>query len=174
MGVSYHTVNRCLDLLEGHFLIRRLPPYYANTGKRLVKSPKVYLRDSGVLHHLLGISGERGLLESPQRGNSWEGFLIEQVAALERLAHPSSQLYFYRTHAGAEVDLLVDRGQVRIGYEFKCGASVSAGDWTNLRSAREEGIIHSGQVVYLGERAFPVADGISARPAADLLVGYGD
>jgi len=173
MGVSYHSIQRCLDVLEGHFLIRRLLPYHANVGKRLVKAPKLYLRDPGVLHHLLGIAGERRLLESPQRGNSWEGFLIEQIAALERLAHPGSQFYFFRTHAGAEVDLVVDRGQERIGYEFKCGASVGLNDWANLRRARDEGIIHAGRVVYLGDREFPVADGILVRPAADLLVRYG-
>ncbi|MBM4039327.1 MAG: ATP-binding protein [Planctomycetes bacterium] len=172
MGVSYHAVQRCLDVLEGHFLVRRLPPYHANLGKRLIKSPKVYVRDSGLLHHLLGISAERGLLESPQRGNSWEGFLIEQIAALERLLRPGSQFYFYGTHAGAEVDLVIDRGQERIGYEFKCAASVGTRDWANLRRAREEGVIHHGNVVYLGEREFPVADGVSVRSAAELLLHY--
>jgi len=170
MGLSYHTVGAFLDILEGHFLIRRLPPYFANLGKRLVKSPKVYLRDSGLLHHLLGIPDERRLLESPQRGSSWEGFVIEQLIALETLAHVGSRFYFYRTHAGAEVDLIIDRGQTRIGYEVKCSASVGKGDWSNLRGAIDAGIIQSGFVVYLGERSFPVEERISVVSAAEHLL----
>ena len=172
MGISYHTLATCLDILEGHFLVRRLAPYHANVGKRLVKSPKVYLRDTGVLHHLLGITGERKLLESPQRGASWEGFMIEHVAALEALAHPGSRLYFYRTHAGAEIDLVVDRGQSRIGYEFKCAASVGGRDWATLKAAIAEGIVQEGRVAYLGPRSFPVAEGVSVVSAADLLLNY--
>jgi hypothetical protein len=94
LGITYHTVNAYLDLLEGHYLCRRLTPYYANLGKRLVKSPKVYIRDSGVFHYLLGIADERQLLESPYRGNSWEGYMVEQLIAVEQLAHAGSQFFF--------------------------------------------------------------------------------
>ena len=100
LGITYHTVNAYLDLLEGHYLCRRLAPYYANLGKRLVKSPKVYIRDSGVFHYLLGILDERQLLESPYRGNSWEGYLVEQVIAVEQLAHAGSQFFFLELTQG--------------------------------------------------------------------------
>lgn len=169
LGINYHTVNGYLDLFEGHYLFRRLPPYYANIGKRLVKSPKVYIRDSGMLHYLLGISEDRQLLESPQRGNSWEGYLVEQMITLERLTHVGSQFYFYRTHAGMEVDLLVDRGRERVGFEFKCAMSVDRKDWANLKGAIEDGIIHSGSVIYLGDRSYAVADKIEVVSAESLL-----
>src|SRR5690606_33973088 len=125
----YHTVQNLLDLLEGYFLIRRLPPWHANIGKRLVKSPKVYVRDSGLLHHLLGIRDSAALTTSPARGNSFEGFMIEQILALENLSRPGSAGHFYRTHTGTEVDLLLDRGQSRLGFEFKSGAAIEARDW---------------------------------------------
>jgi len=160
LGVSYHTVSNYLDILEGHYLIRRLPPLHPNIGKRLVKSPKVYIRDSGVLHHLLGISSERNLLESNKRGNSWEGMMIEQVVAMEQLRRPGSEFYFYRTHAGAEIDLIIDRGPDRIGVEFKCALSASQKDFLNLKAGIAGGIIHSGCLVYLGERSYPVDDQI--------------
>ena len=128
LGIGYHTVGNYLDILEGHFLIRRLSPWFANLGKRLVKAPKVYVRDSGLLHYLLGIRNDRDLLESPRRGASWEGCLAEQVIALEKLRHVGSQFWFYRTHAGAEIDLVIERGGQRLGYEFKCATSVSRSD----------------------------------------------
>ncbi len=169
LGVSFHTVDGCLDALEGHFLIRRLLSYHANVGKRLVKAPKVFLRDAGALHYLLGIRNERELLESPQRGASWEGFVIEQLIALEGLSLPGSQYFFYRTHGGAEIDLIIARGQTRIGYEIKCSMSVAKKGWRHLRAGIDEGIIHEGFVVYLGERSFAAADDITVLPAADLL-----
>ena len=170
LGISYHTVQKALDILEGYFLVRRLTPYHANIGKRLVKAPKVFLRDSGLLHYLLGISSEEGLLSSPARGRSWEGFIIEQLIAREELERRGSQYHFYRTQTGVEIDLLIDRGQKRVGYEIKCAASVSAEDTVNLRKGLDDGIIHEGVVVYSGPRAFPVSNHITALPAADALM----
>jgi predicted AAA+ superfamily ATPase len=169
LGVSYHTVRSHLDLMEGHFLIRRLPPYFPNIKKRIVKSPKVYIRDSGVLHYLLGVSNERSLLESPKRGNSWEGFMIEQIISREMLKKTGSLFYFYRTHAGAEIDLIIDRGSERIGYEFKCSVSIGKKDYANLQAGIDDGIIHKGFIVYMGERSFPVADQISVVHGVKLL-----
>jgi predicted AAA+ superfamily ATPase len=169
LGYSYHTIQHVLDLLEGHFLIRRLQPWHANLGKRLVKAPKLYVRDTGVLHHLLGIVAGEDLLRSPSRGNSFEGFMIEQVAAQESLARPGSRFHYYRTHAGAEIDLVVDRGQTRIGFEFKCASFAGPSDWMNLRNGIAEGIIHRGYVVYLGERSFSVCQEIAVVPARELL-----
>jgi len=170
LGVSYHTIRHYLDLMEGHFLVRRLPPYFTNIKKRIVKSAKIYIRDSGVLHYLLGISSERSLLESPKRGSSWEGFMIEQIISRELLQEAGSLFYFYRTHAGAEIDLIVDRGSKRIGYEFKCSVSTGKRDWANLQAGIDEGVIHKGFVVYMGERNFPVAEQIIVVPGEKLLL----
>jgi predicted AAA+ superfamily ATPase len=169
LGISYHTVQKALDILEGHFLARRLAPYHANVGKRLVKAPKVYLRDSGLLHYLLGIDGEESLLSSPARGRSWEGFVIEQLIGMEALLRCGSRYYFYRTHTGVEIDLVIDRGQKRIGYEFKCAASVSPEDAAGLRQGLADGIIQEGFVVYQGGHTFPLAETITAVPAASAL-----
>ena len=170
LGVSYHTIQNYLDLIEGHFIVRRLSPYFPNIKKRIVKSAKIYIRDSGLLHYLLGISSERSLLESPKRGSSWEGFMIEQLISLEMLQNAGSLFYFYRTHAGAEIDLIIDRGSERIGFEFKCSVSIGKKDWANLQAGIVEGIIHKGFVVYMGERNFPVAEEISVVHGEKLLL----
>ncbi len=169
LGVSYHTIQSYLDLMEGHFIVRRLSPYFPNIKKRIVKSAKIYIRDSGILHYLLGIYSDRSLMESPKRGSSWEGFMIEQLISLEMLQNAGSLFYFYRTHAGAEIDLIIDRGSERIGFEFKCSVSIGKKDWTNLQAGIDEGVIHKGFVVYMGERNFPVAEEISAVQGEKLL-----
>jgi len=107
LGVSYHTVQRYVDVLEAVFLLRRLQPYFRNVGKRLTKAPKLYLRDTGLLHHLLNIGTHDELAGHPSRGASWEGFVIEDVLRRERVAHPGSQPWFWRTAAGAEIDLVL-------------------------------------------------------------------
>lgn len=169
LGIGYHTVGNYLDILEGHFLIRRLSPWFANLGKRLVKTPKLYVCDSGLLHYLLGIRNDRDLLESPRRGASWEGCLAEQIIALEKLRHVGSQFWFYRTHAGAEIDLVIERGGQRLGYEFKCASSVSRSDASGLKAGLADGIITEGAVVYFGTRRYPLDDRIEAIPAEALL-----
>jgi predicted AAA+ superfamily ATPase len=119
LGVSYHTVQRHVDVLERVFLVRRLSPWFRNVGKRLVKAPKLYLRDTGLLHHLLNIGSHQELESHPSRGASWEGFVIEDVLRRERVAHPSSQPWFWRTAAGAAIDLVLERGNMRIAVEVK-------------------------------------------------------
>lgn len=135
LGVSYHTVQRHIDMLESVFLVRRLSPWFRNVGKRLAKSPKVYLRDSGLLHHLLNISTQEELANHPSRGASWEGFVIEDILRRERVAHPASQPWFWRTAAGAEIDLLLDRGGERVAVEVKAGRGDSAVSVRGLRGA---------------------------------------
>lgn len=127
-GIAHTTVGRHLDLLVDALMLRRLPPYLANVGKRLVKAPKVYVRDSGILHALLGIRTLDDLDGHPISGMSWEGFVIEQIlAAAPPLATPG----FYRTAAGAELDLVVEQGSERIGFEIKLSSAptVSRGFW---------------------------------------------
>jgi len=110
-GASHSTAGRYLDVLVDTMMVRRLPPHLANVGKRLVKSPKVYLRDSGVLHALLGLATVRDLQGHPIAGASWEGFVVEQVAAA---LPPEAQLGFYRTAAGTELDLVIELGARRV------------------------------------------------------------
>ena len=123
LGVSYHTVRRYLSILEQTFLLHRLPPYFRNVGKRLTRSPKVYLRDTGLLHHLLNIGSLDDLDHHPSRGMSWETFVIEDLIRKERLRHPHAQFYFWRTSAGAEVDLVIDRGSSLLAVEVKTGGT---------------------------------------------------
>lgn len=107
LGIHGTTVRRYLDFMESAYLIRRLPPYFANLKKRLVKSPKMYIRDTGILHQLLGISSFFDLSGHPLLGASWETYVIEQMAAI---LPDWAELYFYRTHEGTEADLLITRG----------------------------------------------------------------
>jgi len=169
LGCNYHTVQRALELFVGYFIVRRLEPYHANLGKRLVKAPKVYLRDSGLLHHLLGIATPDALLTSPARGNSFEGFMIQQISAVEEIHHPDSRFYFFRTHAGAEIDLIIDRGAERIGVEIKAGATIEPLGSLNLRRGIEDGVIHRGIIAYQGSRRFEARKGISVVPAETIL-----
>jgi predicted AAA+ superfamily ATPase len=120
LGVSSHTVRKHIDLLEGAFMARRLPPWSTNFGKRLVKSPKLYLRDTGILHALLRIETKTELLGHPVIGTSWESLCLENIlAACKRKVSAS----FYRTAAGAEVDLVLESGSTRIAVEFKASSS---------------------------------------------------
>ena len=91
-------------------MIRRLPPYFVNVGKRLTKAPKIYLRDTGLLHHLLNIDSLDALASHPIRGQSWETFVVEDMIRREKIAHPFTQFFFWRTQAGAEIDLVLERG----------------------------------------------------------------
>ncbi|MDP1527076.1 MAG: ATP-binding protein [Rhodocyclaceae bacterium] len=121
LGASHGRVSRALDIFEQTFLLRRLPPYFRNVGKRLSKSPKAYLRDTGLLHHLLNIGTLDELDAHPVRGASWETFVVEDLIRRERLTHPFSQAYFWRTAAGAEIDLLLQRGDAMGAVEVKAG-----------------------------------------------------
>jgi predicted AAA+ superfamily ATPase len=125
LGIAQRTVVRYIDILEQTFLLRRLPPYFRNIGKRLVKAPKIYLRDTGLLHHLLNIDSLSTLENHPIRGASWETFVIEDVLRRERIRHPHSQAYFWRTAAGAEIDLLIDRGDQLHAIEVKTARATS-------------------------------------------------
>ena len=162
MDVSVTAVNHYRDLLAGAFMIRVLPPWFENLGKRLVKSPKVYLRDSGVLHFLLGVQAMRDLPVHPRYGASWEGFALEQTL----LAHGERDAYFYATHRGAELDLLLLRRGRRWGFEFKCTDAPRTTKSMHV-VIDDLGLEHLW-VVYPGEREYPLADAITALPLRNI------
>jgi hypothetical protein len=137
LGVSYHTVNAYADYLEGAYLLRRLPLHHVSLAKRLTKTPKAYLRDSGLLHALLGASTREQLLAAPWVGASWEGFVIEQLLAGSRLLDPASEASFLRTSDGVEIDLLLlVRGRL-LAIDIKLTSSPSPHDLSRLRRAAD-------------------------------------
>jgi predicted AAA+ superfamily ATPase len=137
LGLSYHTVNGYLDYLEGAFLIRRLPSWQANVRKRLVKSPKVYWRDTGLLHALLNVSDADALLYRPWVGASWEGFAIEQILGELAAAGRAAEAYFFRTADQHELDLVLDLGREHWAVEVKLTASPTAEHMARLDKAAD-------------------------------------
>jgi len=123
LGISYHTAQNYLDLLNNFFIIRTLQPYFANLKKRLVKSPKIYIRDSGILHALLNVKSFNQLLGHPSFGVSWEGFAIENILS----EFPEWQSYFYRTATGVEIDLILEKAGRKVAIEFKASTAPQLG-----------------------------------------------
>lgn len=162
-GASHTTAGRYLDTLVDTMMVRRLEPQLANVGKRLVKSPKVYVRDSGLLHALLGITTLDDLQGHPIVGASWEGFVIEQIAAA--LA-PGATLGYYRTAAGTELDAVVELGSRRLGLEIKFSAApkVSKGFWQALQDLQ----IERAAVVAPVGRRYPLKAGVDVIPVQEL------
>lgn len=153
-GVAHTTVKRYLDTLVDALMLRRLEPHFANVGKRLVKSPKVYVRDSGLLHALLGIQNLNMLQGHPIVGSSWEGFVLEQIAA----ALPQgAQMGYYRTAAGTEMDVVVTLGSRTVGFEIKFSAAptVSKGFWVAIDDLK----LDAAFVVAPVARGFPLRNG---------------
>lgn len=163
LGVSYHTVNRHLDVLEQTFMIRRLPPYFRNVGKRLVKAPKIYLRDTGLLHHLLGLGTLEEVRNHPVHGASWETFVLEDVIRRERLRHPHPQFFFWRTADGAEIDLVIERGRERVAVEIKAGRGNTTHAGRTLSRAMEDVGAASGWILDQAPGIEPVRPNISRR-----------
>ncbi|HYU23895.1 MAG TPA: ATP-binding protein [Thermoanaerobaculia bacterium] len=162
------SVARYLDLLTSALVIDQLPPWFENLGKRQVKAPKVYLRDSGILHTLLGIDDDSDLLGHPKVGASWEGFALQQVASILELRR--EERFFWATHGGAELDLLVVRGRKRWGVEFKLTAQPAV--TRSMTTALEDLRLRHLFVVHAGMDTFPMTPKISAvalsRIAEDL------
>ena len=169
LGVSYHTVNRHVDVLEQAFLIRKLPPYHANIGKRLVKSPKVYFRDTGLLHYFLGIADAPALRTHPARGASFEAFVIDQMVSLYARHAPGSQAFFWRTASGQEVDLLVDLGPRRVPFEVKLSSSPAAADARGLHACMQDLGLSRGYLIYPGREDYSLGGGVVALAAEKLL-----
>lgn len=157
-GVAATTVNRYLDALTAALVVRQLQPWHENISKRQVKAPKVCIADSGLLHALLGISSREELQAHPKVGASWEGFATHEIAV--RLGARSDECFFWATHAGAELDLLVVRGERRRGFEIK--RTTAPKTTHSMHAARESLHLDSIDVVHAGERTFPMADGIRA------------
>jgi predicted AAA+ superfamily ATPase len=132
LGLSYHTVNGYLDFLEGAYLVRRLAPWSGNIRKRLTRSPRVYLRDSGLLHVLLRIGSRTELLRHPAAGASWEGFVIEQVLGSLAARARDADACFVRTSDGYEIDLLLTLGGARVAVEIKLSAHATPQDLARL------------------------------------------
>ncbi len=169
LGRDEKTARNYLDILSGALVVHRLEPWHVNIRKRQVKSPKVYIRDSGILHSLLSIESRRELLEHPKAGASWEGFVLEQVLSLTR----SRDAYFWATHGGAELDLLLDPEAVRVGFEFKFTDSVRT--TKSMRIAVEDLNLTNLYIVHPGSRSFRIDENISALSIMDLgsvLVGH--
>ncbi|HSD66301.1 MAG TPA: ATP-binding protein, partial [Vicinamibacteria bacterium] len=169
LGVSYHTVDRYVDILEQAFLVRKLAPYFANVGKRLVKSPRVYFRDTGLLHHFLGIHSADELDTHPARGGSWEAFLVDQLLSAFRRLDPACQAWFWRTAQGDEVDLLIETRSRLIPFEAKLHSSPGAEDARGLLRCMADLRLPRGYVVYPGRERYSLGGGVTAVPAQGLL-----
>jgi uncharacterized protein len=159
LGINYHSVAHLLDIFEGVFLVRRLAPYAANVRKRLVKSPKLYVRDTGLLHSLLGLPfAKRPLLAHPKAGASFETFCIEQILLHAHLADPGAQGFFYRAHGGQEVDLLLRIRDSLVPIEIKLGLAVP--DLRGLEGCMRDLGLKQGYVVNLSAEPVELRRGI--------------
>lgn len=159
MSVKEDTARHYLDILSGAFMIRQLPPWFENTRKRLVKAPKVYFRDTGLLHALLGLKKIDQVLAYPRFGFSWEGFAMEEII---RQAQADRDVYFYKTHAGAELDLLLIRGGRRYGFEFKFEDRPRP--TRSMHVVSKDLRLEKLWIVYSGDRSYPLGDRMEAIP----------
>ena len=162
LGINDTTARRYLDILAGTFLVRLLPPWFENVAKRQRRAPKVYLRDSGLVHTLLGISSADALRSHPKCGASWEGFALEMAFRLL----PTADLYYWAVHNGPELDLLAFRHGKRLGIEFKFADAPTATKSMNesMKLLGLERLL----VVYPGERRYPIGTNMEAVPLAEL------
>jgi predicted AAA+ superfamily ATPase len=163
VSIDQKTASRYVDILEGAFLVRRLPPWFANVGKRIVKAPKIYLRDCGLLHALLGLRTGAEVLRHPRFGASWEGFAMEYVI---RLLKAEREAYFWATHGGAELDLLISRGGKSFGFEMKFADAPAT--TKSMRVALADLKLERLFIVYPGARCFDLDEKITALPFAQL------
>jgi len=164
-GVSQHAVRRYLDTLEATFMVRSLKPWSANIGKRQVKSPKIYIRDSGILHRLLSVSTHAELERHPKVGASWEGFIVENL--IQTLGVEDRQCYFWATHSGAEIDLVVHNGGRLRGFEIK--RTTAPVITRSMRSALRDLKLDRIDVIHAGAESFALDKRIRAVSAGRLL-----
>ncbi len=162
MGLSDKTVRSYLDILTGTFMIRQLQPWFENLGKRQVKSPKIYFRDTGLLHSLLDIPDTHTLLGHPKVGASWEGFAVEQAL---QILHPNTA-YFWGTHGGAEIDLVFQLKGRRYGMEIKFNEAPAL--TPSMRIASSELSLDHLWIIYPGNEIYPIKENITALPLKNL------
>ncbi len=168
LAVSESTVRRYLDLLTGVFMLRQLPPWFENLSKRQVKSPKVFVRDSGLLHALLGVANQRNLELHPKVGASWEGFAVEEVLKVLR----PDEAYYWATHQGAEIDLVLFKHGHRIGVECK---RMDAPTLTpSMRIALSDLMLDRLIVVHPGDRRYALTDDVEVIPLIELVGAEGN
>jgi predicted AAA+ superfamily ATPase len=163
LGLSDKTMLHHLQVLEQTFMVRLLPPWFENGGKRLVKTPKFYVRDSGLFHTLLGLKAEKDLLRHPKLGASWEGFALEEVLKITGAARNA---FFWGTHGGAELDLFIPDGKSRLGFEFKYSQTPSM--TKSMHSAFADLNLTKLIVIHPGSRAFALGDKVEAVPLSAL------
>ncbi len=163
LAVNESTVRRYLDLMSGVFMVRQLPPWFENLGKRQVKAPKVYVRDTGLLHALLGIANQRDLEHHPKVGASWEGYAVEEVLKALR----PDDAYYWATHNGAEIDLLLFKGGRRIGVE--CKRADAPALTPSMRIALADLKLDEVRVVYPGAKRYTLAENVEVLPLAELV-----
>jgi predicted AAA+ superfamily ATPase len=164
-GVADTTVRNYLDKLTDALVVRQLKPWHENLGKRQVKSPKIFIRDSGLLHALLNLPTKRDIEGHPKLGASWEGFIIDQL--VQQLGVSPEETYHWRTHQGAELDLLVVRGGLRLGFEVK--RTVAPTLTPSMRSAMHDLKLKSLTVVHAGDQTFPLSQQVQAVAFRDVL-----
>lgn len=170
-GISYHTINRYVELMETYFLVDRLAPYYQNVGKRLVKSHKIYFRDTGLLHYLLNISSIEALRVSPYRGLSFEGFVIDELRRKYiRESSGSLSFYFYRTSQGDEIDFLVHDGKGLHAYEIKTSTTIDSRELKGFKRCLEQLGLKKGTVIYFGKEDFWLDRQIEVKSINSLLL----
>ncbi|MEK7287704.1 MAG: ATP-binding protein [Elusimicrobiota bacterium] len=170
MDLSYHTIAHYLDILEGAFVIRRLKPYHANVGKRLVKSPKLYIRDTGILHCLLGLRSPADLDGWPGVGASFEGLVVEELAVRMGIMG-GGDIFYWRTQAGAEADLILEAGRKRLAVEIKTGQGLDPRRLAGLKSCMADLGLRRGVVLYGGSERLKLGHGIEAIPWRDVERG---
>ncbi len=163
LGSSEPTARRYLGILSGTYVVRQLPPWFENLKKRQVRSPKVYVRDSGLLHGLLGLADAAGLQSHPKLGASWEGFCVDQILSV----CGDGTAYFWGTHSGAELDLLLSHAGRRLGFEFKF--SEQPGTSKSMRIAQQDLSLDHLYIVHPGEHEFPLDESITAVPLPRII-----
>ncbi|MFL6290781.1 MAG: ATP-binding protein [Thermoanaerobaculia bacterium] len=164
-GIGESSVRRYLDLLTSALVLRQLPPWHTNLAKRQVRAPKVFVEDSGLLHALLGIESSEDLAGHPKVGASWEGFLVKEI--VERLNARPEECFFWGTHTGAELDLLIVSGRRRFGFEVKRTAAPRI--TRSMATVLDDLDLERLDVVHAGRATFPLAEKVRAVAADDLL-----
>jgi len=164
LGISHHTVKKYIDILSGTFMIRVLNPWFENITKRQIKSPKVYIRDSGLLHALVGVHNHEQLLVYPKFGASWEGFALEEV--IKKQQARSEECFFWATQGGAELDLLIVKDEKKIGFEFKYTDQPKI--TKSMISALEDLALDHLYLIHPHDQTFSLSEKITALSLCDI------